>query len=116
MSKYCPECEMLSYNETKCDHCGKEFKTKHNKINELRAAAANTKNIPRPKIKKQTFTNQNLITCQTCGHEISKRTIQCPECGEIKFWKLIMLILEVGGVFAILNFIAYIVAFKIMGF
>ncbi len=112
MSTYCPHCNMLTYDDHRCEYCGKPL----NKITTLHEKAKKTNSMPGRNKKRTHRTHQNQSECKTCGHDISTKTIQCPSCGEVYFWKLIILIIYVGGFFAIINLILYFITFKIMGF
>ena len=103
---------MLTYDNQRCEYCGKAI----NKITQLHKKAEKTNHIPETLYLEQKLTTENKIRCKTCRHEISTKTIQCPSCGEIKFWKLIKLSLSVMAFFAIMQIILGLIVMKIMGF
>jgi rRNA maturation endonuclease Nob1 len=103
---------MLTYNDHRCEYCGKVI----SKISQPHDNAEKKVFKPETIYKNPRYSNQNQIECNTCGHEISKKTIQCPSCGEIRYWRLILLIVQIGLFFGIVNLIFYVIMFKIMGF
>lgn len=86
MSKFCPSCKKLTYDEYTCDICGYEIKKektynfKHSKKNKLSSYKGNNKKTP-------------IKQCSVCGKNISENAISCPNCGDIKSkyiaWKIV---------------------------
>ncbi len=110
MSVYCPNCQMLSYDEDRCDYCNKMIDNQSGK-------GIHFKDSKKP--NNRITTKKYMTKCEICGEHIAVKATSCPYCGDTKsknlFWKIVKIVAIVMVALFLLNILLASIGIVILG-